>query len=99
MSVPDEEQLVAERVVSIEQAALTVRISQHTAEDFWRVDVSGDPARRGGHMTATVASGDSFMMNLIHGAVSGEPVAWRHLAHWGHDTLGRTTSRAGGRLA
>lgn len=80
----DGEQLVAEQVVSIEQAgALTVRISQHPAEEFWRVDVSRDPAGQEGRKTTTVAPGDSFMMNLIEGAVSGEPAAWRHLAHWG----------------
>lgn len=85
----NDEQLVAEQVVPLEQAgALTVRISQHTAEEFWRVDVSRDPAVSDGHMTATVAPGDSFLMNLIEGAVSGEPVAWRHLARWGQDALG-----------
>ena len=91
----DEETLVAEQVVSLEQAgAMTVRISQHRAEDFWRVDVTrmAAPERR---MTA-VASGDSFMMNLIEGAVSGEPVAWRHLAHWGQDAM--RSSRVAGRL-
>lgn len=89
--VSDDEELVAEQVVPLEQAgALTVRISQHAAEQFWRVDVSRDPADSEGHMTATVAPGDSFMMNLIEGAVSGEPVAWRHLAHWGQDVLGGT---------
>lgn len=83
----DEEQLVAERVVSTDQAgATTVRISQHAAGEFWRVDVSRS---RGGHMSTTVAPGDSFMMDLIQGAVSGEPVAWNHLAHWGR------TGRAG----
>jgi len=87
--VSDEETLVAERVVSLERAgALTVRISQHRAEDFWRVDVSREAASE--RRTTTVAPGDSFMMNLIEGAVSGEPVAWRHLAHWGQDALGRS---------
>lgn len=88
----EEETLVAEQVVSLEQAgALTVRISQHRSEDFWRVDVSrlATPERR----MSTVAAGDSFMMNLIEGAVSGEPVAWRHLAHWGQDAM--RSSRAG----
>jgi hypothetical protein len=74
--VSDGEKLVAEQLVLLEpEGALKVRISQHRAEDFWRVDVEG---RR----SATVGGGDSFMMNLIQGAVSGEPVAWRHLAHW-----------------
>ena len=92
----EEETLVAEQVVSLEQAgALTVRISQHRAEDFWRVDVSrgAAPERR----TATVPPGDSFMMNLIEGAVSGEPVAWRHLAQWGRDAMGRS-NRSPGRI-
>lgn len=92
----EEETLVAEQVVSLDQTgALTVRISQHRAEDFWRVDVSRglEPERR----STTVAPGDSFMMNLIQGAVSGEPVAWRHLAHWGQDAMGRS-SRPAGRL-
>lgn len=86
----EEETLVAEQVVSLDQAgALTVRILQHQSEDFWRVDVSRGlvPERR----TTTVAPGDSFMMTLIQGAVSGEPVAWRHLAHWGQDALGRSS--------
>lgn len=87
----DEEQLVAEQVVAVAQSrALTVRISQHTAEEFWRVDVSPDPAAPEGHMTATVSPGDSFMMYLIRGAVDGEELAWRHLAHWGRDNLSRS---------
>lgn len=88
----EEETLVAEQVVPLEQAgAMTVRISQHRVEDFWRVDVSrlAAPERR----ATTVAAGDSFMMNLIEGAVSGEPVAWRHLAHWGQDAM--RSNRAG----
>jgi len=93
--VSDDEQLVAERVVG----ALTVRISQHEVEEFWRVDVSRDPADRQGHMSATVAPGDSFMMNLIQGAVSGEPVAWRHLAHWGQEALGGPSRPLARRLA
>ena len=80
--MPDEEMLVAEQVIG----TVTVRISQHTEEEFWRVDISRYPT---GSMSTTVAPGDSFMMNLIEGAVSGEPVAWRHLAHWGQDALGR----------
>lgn len=86
--MPNEERLVAEQVVPVESAGpVTVRISQDTEEEFWRVDVSRHPA---GTMSTTVAPGDSFMMTLIEGAVSGEPVAWRHLAHWGQDALGRT---------
>jgi hypothetical protein len=86
--VSDDEVLVAEQVVSAGCAGpLTVRISQHFAEEFWRVDVSRDPAVGTGHRTATVAPGDSFMMNLIESAVGGEAVAWSHLAHWGREAL------------
>ena len=92
----EEETLVAEQVVSLDQAgALTVRISQHRSEDFWRVDVSREAASE--RRSATVAPGDSFMMNLIEGAVSGEPVAWRHLAHWGQGAIVRS-GRPAGRL-
>lgn len=94
--VSDEEHLVAEQVVSTEQAGpLTVRISQHAAEDFWRVDITRRTSATEARTTATVAPGDSFMMNLIEGAVSGEPIAWRHLAHWGQDALSGTSPRAG----
>jgi len=81
--VSDEEHLIAERVVVLDPAgARKVRISQHPAEDFWRVDVEGASS-------TTVAAGDSFMMNLIESAVSGEQVAWRHLAHWASRPAGR----------
>ena len=87
----DGEQLVAEQVVAVGRSgALTVRISQHTAEEFWRVDVSSEPASAPGHMTATVSPGDSFMMHLIRDAVAGEDLAWRHLAYWGRDNLTRS---------
>jgi hypothetical protein len=80
--VSDDEVLVAEQIVDGGGSApLTVRISQHSAEDFWRVDVSRTPGAA--HRSATVAPGDSFMMNLIQGAVGGEAVAWNHLAAWG----------------
>ncbi|HET9077040.1 MAG TPA: hypothetical protein VFN68_08910 [Acidimicrobiales bacterium] len=83
----DDEQLVAEQIVALEREhALTVRISQDPVEDFFRVDVTSQ-ASPGRNMTTTVSPGDSFMMNLIQGAVSGEPVAWRHLARWGQDNL------------
>ena len=84
----DEEQLVAEQVVLLDQAGLmTVRISQNEVEEFWRVDVSRDHAGQEDRSTTTVAAGDSFMMNLIEGAVGGDALAWRHLAHWGQDNL------------
>lgn len=91
----DEEQVVAEQVVSIAQAhALTVRISQHLAEEFWRVDVS-NPSTPSRSISTTVAPGDSFMMHLINGAVSGEQIAWNHLAHWGRDNLTRPAQAPG----
>jgi hypothetical protein len=84
-----DETLVAEQTVSIhERSSLTVRILQHEAEDFWRVDVT-NPATTCGHISATVASPDSFLMILIQEAVSGQPLAWRHLAQWGQDNLTR----------
>jgi hypothetical protein len=85
----DGEQLVAERRVSLrERQTLSVRISQHTAEDFWRVQVS-NPATARGSMSTTVGAGDNFLMMLIEEAVNGQPSAWRHLAQWGHTNLTR----------
>ncbi len=66
-----------------------VSISQHTAEDFWRVHVS-DPATARQAMSTTVAPGESFMMNLIQEAVGGDQSAWHHLAEWGHNNLSRS---------
>lgn len=87
---------MAERVVPMEGAGrLTVRISQHPAEEFWQVDFSRGPAPRSAHMTTTVGPGDSFMMNLIEEALSGEPVAWGHLAQWGRDALSSGSGSAG----
>jgi hypothetical protein len=81
--VSDGEELVAEQLVPLQPVgALKVSISQHRDEDFWRVAVEG-------RTSTTVAPGDSFMMELIHGAVSGEPVAWQHLAHWASRPAGR----------
>lgn len=92
----EEEVVVAEQVVpSGEAGALTVRISQHRVEDFWRVEVSRGPDQTPGQRTATVAPGDSFMMNLIRGAVDGEDLAWRHLAQWGHEGLAALPYPAG----
>lgn len=91
----DENTLIAQQVVSTEQAGtLTVRIFQHAAEDFWQVDFSEGCAPLEARLTTTVAPGDSFMMYLIEAAVSGEAVAWRHLAHWGHDAIDRTSRPA-----
>ena len=84
-----DETLIAEQTVSIrDRSALIVRILQHETEDFWRVDVT-DSATSRGHISATVASPDSFLMVLIEEAVSGQPLAWRHLAQWGQDNLTR----------
>jgi hypothetical protein len=79
----DGEDLVAERDVTIEeQQTLNVRISRHTEEKFWRVEVTS-PARPG-CTSATVADGESFLMNLIDDALRGSSGAWEHLALWGH---------------
>jgi hypothetical protein len=94
-----EEQVVAEQTVAVaEQHALTVRISQHPVEDFWRVDVTNQGPPQG-HLTTTVSPGDSFLMNLIEGAVQGEQVAWRHLASWGQSNLSRQPAGPGAALA
>ncbi len=86
----DEEHVIAEQTVSIhDQQNLTVRISQHPSEEFWRVDVTNLGLVRGGHVSTTVAPGDGFLMNLIEEAVGGKQVAWRHLAQWGHTSLTR----------
>jgi hypothetical protein len=93
----DEEKLIAERdVLMNENQKLSVRISVHEAEDFWRVDVR-HPAAARGVASATVSSGESYLMPLIHGAVSGDQAAWHHLARWGHANLIRpaTGFRAG----
>ncbi len=83
----DDEQLVAEQVVATDAVrTLSVRISQHRSEDFFRVEVTSLAAPDLAAST-TVSPGDSFMMNLIDQAMRGEQVAWRHLAHWGRDNL------------
>ena len=84
----DGENLIAEQVVPVrDRLPLTVRISQHPSEEFWRVEVGNDEAG-GGHVTATAAPGDSFLMNLIEDAISGQAAAWRHLAQWGRTRIG-----------
>ena len=83
----DDEQLVAERTVATDPThALSVRICRDRAEDFYRVEVTS-LASPGLAASTTVSPGDSFMMNLIEQAVSGEQVAWGHLAHWGRGNL------------
>ncbi len=85
----DGERLVAEQdVVVRDHHRMNVKISQHDEESFWRLDVT-NPATRRTSMTTTVSEVDSFLMHLIHDAVSGEPSAWRRLAEWGHDNLSR----------
>jgi hypothetical protein len=87
----DGERLVAEQRVPIHDGqTLSVRISQHLAEEFWRVQV-GDSATARGFLTTTVGAGDSFLMKLIDEAVGGKQSAWRHLAQWGHSRLIRPT--------
>jgi hypothetical protein len=85
----DGEQLVAEQHVSLrDRPLLRVSISQHTTEDFWRVQVS-DPGTARRQMSTTVAPGESFLMKLIQEAVGGDQSAWHHLAQWGHTNLTR----------
>ena len=81
-----------------ENQKLSVRISVHEDEDFWRVDVRHPKAPRSA-MSATVSSGESYLTPLIHGAVSGDQAAWHHLARWGHANLTRPTKgfHAGGK--
>ena len=81
-----------------ENQRLSVRISLHEDEDFWRVDVR-HPATARGVMSATVSPGETYLMPLIHGAVSGDQAAWHHLARWGHANLTRPAKgfRAGGK--
>jgi hypothetical protein len=88
-----DENLVVERVVPISPTReLTVRISQDTTEDFWRVDVSrGFGGQR--HVSTTVAPCDSFMMDLVRDAMSGEQLAWRDIARWGQTSLSRSELR------
>jgi hypothetical protein len=95
----DGEQVVAEQDVSIhQQQTLSVRISQHTAEEFWRVHVS-NPATARGSMSTTVPTGDSFLMKLIEEAVTGKQSAWQHLAEWGHSNLTRPATGFRGAIA
>ena len=85
----DGEQLVAERDVDLrDRQQLSVRISQHAEEDFWRVQVSNPETARSS-INTTVWAGDSFLMQLIQEAVSGNQAAWHHLAQWGHTNLTR----------
>ena len=88
----DGEQLVAERHVSLhDRQTLRVCISQHTSEEFWRVQVSNPATARKG-MSTTVGSGDSFLLKLIEEAVGGNQAAWHHLAQWGHTNLTRPST-------
>lgn len=87
MQLRDGERLVAEQDVVIrERHIMNVRISEHEAESFWRLDVC-DPEAPRMSMTTTVSEADSFLMHLMHDAAGGEPAAWRRLAEWGHERL------------
>jgi hypothetical protein len=87
--VHDGERLVAEQdVVVRDHHVMTVRISEHEIESFWRLDVC-NPAARRVSMTTTVSEADSFLMHLIKDAVVGEAAAWRRLAEWGQENLSR----------
>jgi hypothetical protein len=83
------EHLVAEQHVALaEHRTWRVRISQHVAEQYWRVQV-GAPSTSRGTLSTTVSHGDNFLMNLIEEAISGQPSAWHHLAQWGRTALTR----------
>ena len=85
----DEERLVAEQTVPLHEGQqMHVTISQSPAEAFWRVQVS-NPHTVHGHLSTTVATGDSFLMHLIDDAVGGNQLAWHHLAQWGQANLTR----------
>lgn len=85
----DGERLVAEQDVIVrDHQVMNVRISEHPAESFWRLDVCNPSALRAS-MTTTVSEADSFLMRLIHDAVGGQPAAWRQLAEWGRENLSR----------
>lgn len=86
----DGERLIAEQHVFIhEHQTLSVRISQHDVEEFWRVQVT-NPATARGSLSTTVGTGDTnFLMKLIEEAVSGKQTAWHHLAQWGQTNLTR----------
>lgn len=85
----EEEQFLAQCDVSVhDRRTLTVMISEHRGEGFWRVAVTDLHASRG-RTSATVTSGDGFLMPLIERALAGERAAWQHLAQWGLGMLVR----------
>jgi hypothetical protein len=86
----DGERLVAERHVPIhERQTLSVRISQHDAEEFWRVQVTNPTTARVSKSTTVGCGDNSFLMGLIEDAVNGQQSAWGHLAQWGQTNLTR----------
>jgi hypothetical protein len=85
----DGEQVVAEQSVSIrDQQTLSVRISRHAIEEFWRVQVS-NPGTVRGSLSTTVGDRSNFLTTLIEEAVGGEQGAWHQLAQWGQANLTR----------
>jgi hypothetical protein len=83
----DGEELVAEQTVPLRgDHVVRVRISQHSVEEFWRVDFYSSEATRV-PANITVGTGESFMRSLIQEAIGGQQSAWNHLAQWGHSTL------------
>jgi hypothetical protein len=82
----DEERLIAEQNVALRDChTLSVRISQHPVEEFWRLQVGGIR----GWMTTTVSDHESVLARLIQEAVGGEQLAWHQLAQWGQANLTR----------
>jgi hypothetical protein len=88
-SMLDEEQVVAEQNVSLhDRQTLSVRISRHAAEEFWRVQVS-NPGLVRGSLSTTVGDRSSFLTTLIEEAIGGHEAAWHQLAQWGQANLTR----------
>jgi hypothetical protein len=82
------EKLVASRGVTVNRQELAVSISQHSDEQFWRVQVR-HPVGLGA--TGTVLdSDDDYFCGLVRSAVAGEGSAWESLAHWGSRRINRS---------
>jgi hypothetical protein len=89
VSMLDGEQVVAEQSVSLhDRQTLSVRISRHAVEEFWRVQVS-NPGTVRGSLSTTVGDRSSFLTTLIEEAIGGQQAAWHQLAQWGQANLTR----------
>jgi hypothetical protein len=89
VSMLDGEQVIAEQSVFLhERQTLSVQISRHATEEFWRVLVS-NPGTVRGSLSTTVGDTGSFLTTLIEEAVDGKQTAWHQLAQWGQANLTR----------